>query len=93
MFERRSTLTSKLVKGKEQEAEKYRDYFEYSQGLSRCPSHRFLAIYRASREGLLNVKARPEEESVLNQMQRFFVKGHGVGHLFFKLMTIAHVAA
>ncbi|MDG1330691.1 MAG: Tex family protein [Crocinitomicaceae bacterium] len=76
MFERRSMLTSKLVKGKDQEAEKYRDYFEYSQSLSRCPSHRFLAIYRASREGLLNVKARPEEESVLNQLQRFFVKGH-----------------
>jgi len=75
-FERRSTLTSKLVKGKEQEAEKYRDYFEFSQSLSRCPSHRFLAIYRASREGLLNVKARPEEDSVLNQMHRFFVKGH-----------------
>ena len=71
LLERRAMLTSKLAKGKEQEAEKYRDYFEYSQSLSRCPSHRFSAIYRASREGLLNVKARPEEEQVLNQM-----KGH-----------------
>ena len=76
LFERRSMLTSKLVKGKEVAAEKYRDYFEYSQSLDRCPSHRFLAIYRASREGLLNVKARPEEETVLGQIQRFFVKGH-----------------
>ncbi len=76
MFERKSMLTSKLVKGKEKEAEKYRDYFEYAQSLSRCPSHRFLAIYRASREGFLNVKARPEEEMVLEQMNRFFVKGH-----------------
>lgn len=76
LFERKSMLTSKLVKGKEVAAEKYRDYFEYSQALSRCPSHRFLAIYRASREGLLKVKARPEEEMILGQMQRFFVKGH-----------------
>lgn len=75
-FERKSMLTSRLVKGKEVAAEKYRDYFEYSQSLSRCPSHRFLAIYRASREGLLNVKSRPEEEMILGQMQRFFVKGN-----------------
>lgn len=75
-FERRSMLTSKLVKGKEEAAEKYRDYFEYSQSLNRCPSHRFLAIYRASREGLLNIKARPEEETILGQMHRFFVKGN-----------------
>lgn len=75
-FERKSILTSKLVKGKEEAAEKYRDYFEYSQSLDRCPSHRFLAIYRASREGLLNVKARPDEEMVLGQIQRFFVKGN-----------------
>lgn len=77
VFERRSMLTAKLVKGKEAEAEKYRDYFEFSQSLNRCPSHRFLAMYRASREGLLNLKARPEEDKVIGQMERFFVKGHG----------------
>lgn len=74
-FERRAMLTSKLVKGKDEQADKYKDYFDYSQPLHRCPSHRFLALYRASREGLLNVKARPEEEGVLEQIERFFVKG------------------
>lgn len=76
LFERKSMLSSKLIKGKETEAEKYTDYFDYSQPINRCPSHRFLAIYRASRGGLLNVKARPEEEIALQQMNRFFIRGN-----------------
>ncbi|MDX2359831.1 MAG: Tex family protein [Crocinitomicaceae bacterium] len=78
-FERNSVITSKLVKGKEEEAEKYKDYFEHSESLNRCASHRFLALYRASREGYLNFKVRPEEESALQQVERFFVKGNDAG--------------
>ena len=75
-YERHATLESKLVKGKEQEGEKYRDYFEFKQSLSRCPSHRFLAIMRASKEGILSVKARPDEERAMEQTHRFFVKSN-----------------
>lgn len=75
-FEKRSVLTSKLVKGKEEEAEKYKDYFDHSENLSRVASHRFLALYRANREGFLSLKARPDEENVLEFMERFFVKGN-----------------
>ncbi len=75
-FEKRSILVSKLVKGKEEEAEKYKDYFDHSESLSRVASHRFLALYRANREGLLSLKARPDEEDVLQFMERFFVKGN-----------------
>ena len=75
-FEKRSILVSKLVKGKEEEAEKYKDYFDHSESLGRVASHRFLALYRANREGLLSLKARPDEESVLQFMERFFVKGN-----------------
>lgn len=75
-FEKRSILTAKLVKGKEVEAEKYKDYFDHSENLSRVASHRFLALYRANREGFLSLKARPDEESVLQFMERFFVKGN-----------------
>ncbi|MFT5778677.1 MAG: hypothetical protein ACI837_001633 [Crocinitomicaceae bacterium] len=75
LFERKAILESKLVKGKDEEAEKYKDYFEFSQPLRYCPSHRFLAIYRANREGLLSLKARPEEEMAMQQLERFFVKG------------------
>ncbi|PWL30441.1 MAG: RNA-binding transcriptional accessory protein [Fluviicola sp. XM-24bin1] len=75
-FERHATLTSKVAKGKETEGEKYKDYFDYSGSLLRCPSHRFLAIHRASKEGILNIKARPDEERALQNVTRFFVKGH-----------------
>ncbi|NRA13837.1 MAG: RNA-binding transcriptional accessory protein, partial [Crocinitomicaceae bacterium] len=62
LFEKGSVLQSKLVKGKETAAEKYKDYFDFSERLDRCASHRFLALYRADREGLLSIKARPDEE-------------------------------
>ncbi len=73
-FEKHATLTTKVVKGKEKEAEKYKDYFDYSGALKHCPSHRFLAIYRANREGLLSIKARPDEARAIETIKRFFVK-------------------
>ena len=75
LFERHSILQSKLVKGKENEASKYTMYFDHSESLQKCPSHRFLALYRANREGLLSLKARPEEENALNPIERYYVKG------------------
>lgn len=76
LFERRSILKSKLVKGKEAEGEKYKDYFDHAESLNRCASHRFLALYRAQREGIISLKARPEEEDALKKIERFFVKGN-----------------
>lgn len=74
-FQRKAILQSKLVKGKEEEGAKYRDYFEFSEPLYRTASHRFLALYRAEREGILSLKAQPEKESAIEQLERFFVKG------------------
>ncbi|MFT6501898.1 MAG: hypothetical protein ACJASQ_002014 [Crocinitomicaceae bacterium] len=76
LFEKRSVLQSKLEKGKEVAAEKYKDYFDFSERLDKCASHRFLALYRADREGLLSIKARPDEEEGIQILERFFVKGH-----------------
>jgi len=75
LFQRKAVLVSKLVKGKDAEAEKYRDYFDFSEPLYKCASHRFLALYRADREGLLKIKAQPSSEEALESMHRFFVKG------------------
>ena len=75
LFDRRSILHSKLVKGKAPLAEKYRDYFDFSERLDRCASHRFLALYRAEREGLLSIKARPDDQEAIHILNRFFVKG------------------
>jgi protein Tex len=74
-FQKKAVLQSKLMKGKEEEGAKYRDYFEFSEPLYRTASHRFLALYRAEREGILSLKAQPEKEGAIEQLERFFVKG------------------
>jgi uncharacterized protein len=76
LFQRKSILTSKLVKGKEEEAAKYRDYFSFSEPLNRCASHRLLALVRAEREGFLSLKAQPDSDEALESLNRFFVKGN-----------------
>lgn len=75
LFQRKSTIHSKLVKGKEEAGAKYRDYFDFSEPVHKCASHRFLALIRAEREGILNLKAQPNQEEALEQLERFFVKG------------------
>ena len=52
-FGRQAESIAKVVKGKEDEAAKYRDYFDFSESLKRCTSHRLLAIRRAESEGLM----------------------------------------
>jgi uncharacterized protein len=74
LFQRKAILVSKLQKGKEEEGAKYKDYFDFSEPLYRTASHRFLALYRAEREGILSLKAQPEKEAALEQLERFFVK-------------------
>ena len=53
LFQKDAIISSILVKGKEEEVAKYRDYFDFSEPLRRCPSHRLLAIRRGEKEGLL----------------------------------------
>lgn len=69
-----SRLVSKVVKSKKEEAEKYQDYFDCAFALKNIPSHRFLAIYRASKEGLLRMKVEVDEEYVFEFLERFYIK-------------------
>ena len=75
IFTRQATLIAKVAKGKEQEAANYRDYFDYSESLRRCSSHRLLAIRRAEAEGLLKVSISPDDDECLDRLDRQFVKG------------------
>jgi uncharacterized protein len=75
LFQRKSVLVAKLVKGKEEEAAKYRDYFDFSEPLTRCASHRLLALIRAEREGFLSLKSQPDSTEALEILERFYVKG------------------
>lgn len=76
-FEKRSMVSCKVAKGKEDEATKYSDYFDYSESAQKIPSHRFLAIFRGNREGVLSIKVRPEDDVCISFLERFFVKGNG----------------
>lgn len=70
-----SRIEVKVIKGKEEKAFKYRNYFDYSVQLEKCPSHRFLAIYRASNEGLLRMKISVAEDNIFDFLHRFYIKG------------------
>ncbi len=76
-FEAEAIISSKVVKSKKEEAEKYRDYFDFSQKLSTCPSHRVLAMRRGENEGFLRVDISPDEEHSLKQLKYLFVHGKG----------------
>lgn len=74
-FERRGIITSKIVKGKEIEGAKYKDYFDWEEPLSRCPSHRLLAMRRAEREGIIKITISPENaDATIEKLSRRFVR-------------------
>lgn len=75
-FEKTATITSKVKKKKEAEADKYRDYFDFSESLHRIPSHRLLAIRRGEQEGYLTVSISPDEDRALDSLKRLFLKGN-----------------
>ena len=75
-FSRQAIISSKVVKGKEEEAAKYKDYFDFSEPLKRCTSHRLLAIRRGEAEGLLKVSISPDDEECTEWLERSYVRGN-----------------
>jgi uncharacterized protein len=74
-YGRSGILKTKVVKGKEEEGEKYRDYFGYSAPLSKMPSHRVLAVLRAENEKILSVSVETDPQISLKIINRIFYKG------------------
>lgn len=74
LFERQGKIAVKVVSGKEAEAHKFKDYFEFSENISRIPSHRLLAVLRGSAEGLLRYGIEPDEQMAIEQLEILFVK-------------------
>lgn len=76
LFAETGTLVSRVfaTKKDEAEAQKYRDYFEYSEPLSQSPSHRLLAIRRGEKEGFLAMDITIEKESAVDELNRIFIK-------------------
>ena len=75
-FSRQAIITSKVVKGKEEEAAKYKDYFDFSEPLKRCTSHRLLAIRRGEAEGFLKVSISPDDNECTERLERSYVRGN-----------------
>ena len=78
-FSRQAMIISKVVKGKEKEeaAQKYRDYFDFSEPLKKCTSHRLLAIRRGEAEGILKVSITPDDETACTErLERQYVHGN-----------------
>jgi len=76
LFEKDAAVKAKLVRGKEEEGAKYRDYFKFEEPLHKCPSHRLLAIRRGEGEGILRVGIAPDEEVAYEGISRMFVENN-----------------
>jgi uncharacterized protein len=76
LFTREATLTAKVIASKkdEEEAQKYRDYFEFSGSLADSPSHRILAIRRGEKEGYLTMDLNIDKQLAVDELDRIFVK-------------------
>lgn len=75
LFEREASVFSRVVKNKEDEGTRYRDYFDFHEKLDRCPSHRLLAMRRGEEEGILKLTIEPPEEKAVLLLEKLFLKG------------------
>ena len=77
-FQRQAVITSKVVKAKADtdEAAKYSDYFDWSEPLKRCSSHRLLAMRRGEAEGILRISISPDDEETIDRLKRHYVYGN-----------------
>ncbi|MDR1054917.1 MAG: RNA-binding transcriptional accessory protein [Prevotellaceae bacterium] len=74
LFARDAIIATKVLKGKDEEGTKYRDYFDFSELLYRCPSHRFLAIMRGVNEGFLKMSVGPDSDKAIGLIEKLVVK-------------------
>ncbi len=75
LFDKEAVIYSKVVKGKETEGIKYSDYFDWSELLRNCPSHRLMAMRRGEDEGFLRLSIEPQEDKALVILNSLFIKG------------------
>lgn len=87
-FKRQAVITAKVVKSKAEtdEAAKYSDYFDFSEPLNRCSSHRLLAMRRGEADGILKVSISADDDECTGKLERLHVHGYGKCS---KLMTQA----
>lgn len=72
-FANEAVVVSRVVKGKEEEGVKYQDYFNSSEYLRKCPSHRILAMRRGENSGFLKLGLAPDDENAMMRLEKYFV--------------------
>lgn len=75
LYEKEAVIFSKVVKGKESEGIKFSDYFDWSEPLRKCPSHRLLAMRRGEDEGILRLSVEPDEKNAVDLLLSIFIRG------------------
>ena len=73
-MEQKALLESKIIKGKEEEAEKFKDYFAWAEPLKRTPAHRFLAISRGEKLGYLRIKLTLEKAEAEEKITNYIIR-------------------
>ena len=73
IFVDKGKFVSRVIPGKEEAAQKYKDYFEWSESLNSAPSHRVLAMRRGEKEELLYLDIEVEEENIIPKIEKRFV--------------------
>ena len=76
LFLKKGIVTSKVFKGKENDAAKFRDYFEWTESIAKVPSHRLLAMRRGEAEGFLSLDIKPDEDEAISIIGRIYIKGN-----------------
>lgn len=74
LFWKEGVVESRVMKGKEADGQKYKDYFEWKEPIAKTPSHRLLALRRGEKEGILSLDIFPPEENTIQVIERQFVK-------------------
>lgn len=72
-----AVISASIVKGKEEEAQNYKNYDNFSEPLRRCSSHRYLAMRRAENEGLMKVSVSIDNDETIERLEHYFVRRHG----------------
>ncbi len=85
LFQRKGTIVSKVVKGKEADGIKYSDYYEWSESVARVSSHRLLAMMRGEEEGFLRLSIVVDNDEALDQLDRRFVRRNSTTGQYIKM--------
>ncbi|MCU0447979.1 MAG: RNA-binding transcriptional accessory protein [Microscillaceae bacterium] len=76
IFTDKGLYVAKVINGKEEEGQKFKDYFDWNEPLKDAPSHRVLALRRAEKEGIISLDLAPEEEESIDKLEGMFIKKH-----------------